>query len=67
MFVALENIVCTLKWPSLIAKIRKQSNQNLVGLTPEQEFRKEAQIYMELCSCNYLTKDARSMLVKLTF
>jgi hypothetical protein len=30
VFVAQENIVCTLKWPSLIAKNRK----SLVRLTP---------------------------------
>jgi hypothetical protein len=33
VFVAQENMVCTLKWPSLIAKTEEKS---LVGLTPEQ-------------------------------
>ncbi len=38
MFVEQENIVCTLKWPSIIAKNGKKSSfyeeKNLVGLTP---------------------------------
>ncbi len=37
MFVKQENIVCTLKWPSLTAKKRKKSSfyeeKSLVGLT----------------------------------
>jgi hypothetical protein len=33
VFVSYKNIVCTLKWPSLKAKIGKHENQSLVGLT----------------------------------
>ncbi len=33
MFVAEENIFCTIKWPCLIAKIGKTKNQSMVGLT----------------------------------
>jgi hypothetical protein len=35
VFVAEENIVCTLKWQSLKAKIGKTKKLSLVGLTPD--------------------------------
>jgi hypothetical protein len=38
VFVAYKNIVCTLKWPSLKAKIGKTKKSSLVGLTPGQRF-----------------------------
>jgi len=37
VFVAQENIVCTLKWPSLTAEKQKKNfnkEKSLVGLTP---------------------------------
>ncbi len=38
MFVEQENIVCALKWPSIIGETRKKSSfyeeKSLVGLTP---------------------------------
>jgi hypothetical protein len=43
VFVAQENIVCTLKWPSLIAKKAKSSfyeEKCLVGLTLGLKFEK---------------------------
>ncbi len=45
MFVIKEIILCTLKWPSLIAKNGKKSlfyeEKSLLGLTPEVFFLKE--------------------------
>jgi hypothetical protein len=43
VFIAQENIVCTLKWPSLIAKTGKnlrfkRKEKSLVGLTPGINF-----------------------------
>jgi hypothetical protein len=42
VFVEQENIVCTLKWPSVIAKNGKKSSfyeeKSLVGLTPGVNF-----------------------------
>jgi hypothetical protein len=42
VFVALENIFCTLKWPILIAKTEKifvYEEKSLVGLTPGFDFK----------------------------
>jgi hypothetical protein len=39
VFVAYENIVCTLKWQSLISKIGKTNKSKLVGLTPDAKFK----------------------------
>jgi hypothetical protein len=38
VFVVYENIVCTLKWPSLKEKIRK-TKKSQIGMTPVFEFK----------------------------